>query len=119
MTSHTATQDVPGSALLRRSFRKTFPPALRGQGAYLWDSQARRYLDFSGSAAVNFIGHGVGEIVSAMTEQGRSVEFVHGSQFTTPIAEEYAEQLLAFAGESFSGARFTFQAGDRKRWKLL
>ncbi|MBO0911934.1 MAG: aminotransferase class III-fold pyridoxal phosphate-dependent enzyme, partial [Acidobacteria bacterium] len=111
MPGQTVTQEIPGSCLLRRSFRKTFPPAVRGEGAYLWDSQARQYLDFSGSAAVNFIGHGVAEIVAAMTHQGRSLEFVHGSQFTTPIAEQYAEELLAFAGESFSGGAVYFSSG--------
>jgi adenosylmethionine-8-amino-7-oxononanoate aminotransferase len=106
-----ATQNSSGSALLRRSFRKTFPPAVRGRGAYLWDAQGKQYLDFSGSAAVNFIGHGVAEIVEAMTEQARSLEFVHGSQFTTPIAEEYARELLEFAGPSFRGGSVYFCSG--------
>jgi adenosylmethionine-8-amino-7-oxononanoate aminotransferase len=104
-------QDSSGSALLRRSFRKTFPPAVRGAGAYLWDSQGKQYLDFSGSAAVNFIGHGVSEIAAAMTEQARSVEFVHGSQFTTPVAEQYASELLEFAGENFRGGAVYFCSG--------
>ena len=56
---------------MRRSFRKTFPPAVRGEGVYLWDAHGKQYLDFSGSAAVNFIGHGVTEIGSAMAEQAR------------------------------------------------
>ena len=106
-----AIQEIPGSALLRRSFRKTFPPAVRGQGAYLWDASGKQYLDFSGCAAVNFIGHGVSEIVSAMTEQARSVEFVHNSQFTTPIAEQYASELLDFAGPAFSGGAVYFTCG--------
>jgi len=106
-----AIQRSPGSALLRRSFRKTFPPAVRGEGAYLWDLQGKQYLDFSGSAAVNFIGHGVSEIVSAMTEQARSLEFVHGSQFTTPIAEQYASELLDFAGPNFRGGAVYFTCG--------
>jgi len=106
-----AIQGSPGSALLRRSFRKTFPQAVRGEGAYLWDVQGKQYLDFSGSAAVNFIGHGVSEIVSAMTEQARSLEFVHGSQFTTPIAEEYASELLDFAGPNFRGGAVYFTCG--------
>jgi adenosylmethionine-8-amino-7-oxononanoate aminotransferase len=96
---------------LRRSFRKTFPPAVRGSGAYLWDVQGKQYLDFSGSAAVNFIGHGVAEVAEAMTEQARSVEFVHGSQFTTPIAEQYAAELLEFAGENFRGGAVYFCSG--------
>ncbi len=111
MPGQAARQDSPGSALLRRSFRKTFPPAVRGVGAYLWDSQGKQYLDFSGSAAVNFIGHGVSEIAVAMTEQARSVEFVHGSQFTTPIAEQYATELLAFAGKNFQGGAVYFCSG--------
>ena len=86
------------SAVLRRSFRKTFPPAVRGEGVFLWDTGGQRYLDFAGSAAVSFIGHGVVEIVSAMVAQARQLEFVHSSQFTTPVAEEYAQELLDFAG---------------------
>jgi adenosylmethionine-8-amino-7-oxononanoate aminotransferase len=103
-------QGSPGSALLRRSFRKTFPPAVRGQGAYLWDARGKQYLDFAGSAAVNFIGHGVAEIVSAMAEQARSLEFVHSSQFTTPIAEQYASELLEFAGPAYQGGAVYFTA---------
>ena len=112
--------DVPGqvapknsesSALLRRSFRKSFPPAVRGEGAYLWDAQGKQYLDFSGSAAVNFVGHGVPEIVEAMHEQARQLEFVHSSQFTTAVAEAYASELLAFAGENFRGGAVYFTSG--------
>ncbi len=111
MPGQAVTQDSPGSALLRRSFRKSFPPAVRGEGAYLWDAQDKQYLDFSGSAAVNFIGHGVAEIVAAMTEQARALEFVHGSQFTTPVSEAYATELLAFAGEGFKGGAVYFCSG--------
>lgn len=100
-----------GSAVLRRSFLKTFPAAVRGEGVYVWDSTGKRYLDFSGSAAVNFIGHGVTEITSAMAEQGKSLEFVHTSQFTTPIAEDYARELLEFAGENFRGGCVYFTSG--------
>jgi adenosylmethionine-8-amino-7-oxononanoate aminotransferase len=106
-----ATHEVSGSALLRRSFRKSFPPAVHGEGAYLWDAQGKQYLDFSGSAAVNFIGHGVWQIVSAMTAQARSLEFVDSSQFTTPVAEQYARELLNFAGENFRGGAVYFCSG--------
>jgi adenosylmethionine-8-amino-7-oxononanoate aminotransferase len=99
------------SAVLRRSFRKNFPAAVRGEGIYIWDSDRNRYLDLSGSAAVNFIGHGVPEISAAMAEQAAKLEFVHTSQFTTPIAEEYAEELLAFAGDRFRGGAVYFTSG--------
>ena len=99
------------SAVLRRSFRKVFPPAVRGEGVYLWDAQGKRYLDFSGSAAVNFIGHGVAEIAAAMAAQAKNLEFVHSSQFTTPVAEEYAAGLLEFAGKNFAGGCVYFTCG--------
>jgi adenosylmethionine-8-amino-7-oxononanoate aminotransferase len=99
------------SAILRRSFRRAFPPAVRGEGVYLWDARGKRYLDFSGSAAVNFIGHGVVEIAAAMAAQAKQLEFVHSSQFTTPVAEEYAAELLAFGGKNFDGGCVYFTSG--------
>jgi adenosylmethionine-8-amino-7-oxononanoate aminotransferase len=97
--------------VLRRSFRKPYPVAVRGEGVHVWDADGKRYLDFSGSAAVNFIGHGVREISDAMVEQARQLEFVHTSQFTTPVAEEFAQELLDFAGDHFRGGAVYFTCG--------
>jgi adenosylmethionine-8-amino-7-oxononanoate aminotransferase len=99
------------SAVLRRSFRKDFPAAVRGEGVHVWDAAGKKYLDLAGSAAVNFIGHGVAEISAAMAEQAAQLEFVHSSQFTTPVAEEYARELLSFAGEHFRGGAVYFTCG--------
>ena len=99
------------SAVFRRSFRKEFPSAVRGEGVYVWDADGNRYLDLAGSAVVNFIGHGVSEISAAMAEQAARLEFVHTSQFTTPVAEEYAQELLAFAGEHFRDGAVYFTGG--------
>ena len=98
-------------AAFPRSFRKTYPQAVRGEGVYLWDADGKRYLDFSGQAAVNFIGHGVPEIAEAMVAQASKVEFVHTSQFTTAVAEEYAAELLEFAGKNFRGGCIYFTSG--------
>ncbi len=97
--------------VLRRSFRKDFPSAVRGEGVYIWDADGKKYLDLSGSAAVNLIGHGVPEISAAMAQQAAHLEFVHTSQFTTPAAEEYAQELLAFAGDHFKGGAVYFTCG--------
>jgi len=97
--------------VLRRSFRKPYPVAVRGEGVYVWDSEGNRYLDFSGSAAVNLIGHGVREIGDAMAEQARQLEFVHTSQFTTQVAEEFAAELLDFSGDHFAGGAVYFTSG--------
>jgi len=99
------------SAVFRRSFKKGFPSAVRGEGVYIWDTEGHKYLDLAGSAAVNLIGHGVPEISAAMAEQASKLEFVHTSQFTTPIAEQYAKELLAFAGKHFEGGAVYFTCG--------
>ena len=112
MTDLTINKQGEGrSSVFRRSFRKEFPSAVRGEGVYVWDSAGNKYLDLAGSAAVNLIGHGVPEISAAMAEQAGKLEFVHTSQFTTPIAEEYAEELLAFAGKHFEGGAVYFTCG--------
>ncbi|HSE49426.1 MAG TPA: aminotransferase class III-fold pyridoxal phosphate-dependent enzyme [Terriglobales bacterium] len=94
---------VSWSSAFPRSFRRPYPQAVRGEGVWLYDAAGKRYLDFSGSAAVNFVGHGVREIADALAEQARTLEFAHTSQFATPVAEEFAQELLAFAGEGFKG----------------
>lgn len=111
MTESTLTRQDLRTPVLRRSFRKPYPAAVRGEGAYVWDADGKRYLDFSGSAAVNFVGHGVREISDAMVEQARQLEFVHTSQFTTPVAEEFAQELLDFAGPHFRGGAVYFTCG--------
>ena len=84
---------------------------MRGEGAYIWDSDGERYLDFSGQAAVNFIGHGVPTISQAVAAQASQLEFVHSSHFTTAIAEKYAAELLEFAGKHFRGGSVYFTSG--------
>jgi adenosylmethionine-8-amino-7-oxononanoate aminotransferase len=111
VTEPTLIQQQLRTPVLRRSFRKPYPVAVRGEGVYVWDGDGKRYLDFSGSAAVNFIGHGVREIGDAMAEQARQLEFVHTSQFTTPVAEGFAAELLDFAGENFAGGAVYFTCG--------
>ena len=111
MSNPSAAQNSVRSSVFRRSFRKTFPSAVRGEAVYVWDTEGKRYLDFSGSAAVNLIGHGVPEITAAMTEQAVQLEFVHTSHFTTPVAEGYARELLDFAGENFRGGAVYFTCG--------
>ncbi len=99
------------SALFLRSFRRSYPLAVRAEGPYIWDADGKRYLDLCGSAAVNFIGHGDREIVEAMAAQGNSLEYVHSSQFITPVAEAFARELLEFAGEAFADGAVFFTCG--------
>ncbi|TDL29303.1 acetylornithine and succinylornithine aminotransferase [Rickenella mellea] len=51
------------------------PPFIleRGRGAYLWDTQGRKYLDFSGGIAVNALGHADPELADRMAEQAKTL----------------------------------------------
>jgi acetylornithine aminotransferase len=47
------------------------PPPLfqRGQGMYLWDTEGRKYLDFTGGIAVNALGHCDADVAQIIHDQ--------------------------------------------------
>jgi adenosylmethionine-8-amino-7-oxononanoate aminotransferase len=69
----------------------------RGEGAVVWDTEGRRYIDGSGGAVVVNIGHGRAEVVAAMAAQATAVAYVHPTQFTSEVIERYAARLAAHA----------------------
>jgi adenosylmethionine-8-amino-7-oxononanoate aminotransferase len=69
------------------------PRAARAQGASIWDTDGKRYLDASGGALVVNVGHGDREIAEAIRGQLLRVAYVHGTHFTTDVLEEYAAEL--------------------------
>ncbi|MFC4637102.1 aspartate aminotransferase family protein [Deinococcus hohokamensis] len=77
---------------------KPYPVAVRGEGVYVVDREGRRYLDGSSGALVANIGHGRAEVADAMAQQARALAFVHGSQFSSDVLEEYAARLMGFLG---------------------
>ena len=99
------------SSLFPRSFRKSFPIAVRGEGSWIIDQRGRRFLDAAGQAAVINIGHGVREIGLAMAEQASQIAFAHTTQFHTEPAEKLAARLLALAPPNFREGRVYFTSG--------
>src|SRR5439155_11974590 len=81
------------SHVFPRAFGRDLPRAVRAEGACIWDSQGRRYLDGSGGAIVVGIGHGDPDVVEAMARQARAVAYAHATQFTTDALEAYSEEL--------------------------
>jgi alanine-glyoxylate transaminase / (R)-3-amino-2-methylpropionate-pyruvate transaminase len=81
------------------------PPVLvRGEGAYLFDADGRRYLDcFSGVSVVN-AGHCNPEIVAAVIEQLRTLQHTTSVYLTEPVLE-LAGRMAELAP---SGLRRTF-----------
>ena len=83
--------------MFHRPLGREMPSVERGAGAVLWDRSGKRYLDGSGGAVVVNIGHGRGEVASAMALQAGAAAYVHGTQFTSDVLEEYARRLAAHA----------------------
>ncbi len=111
MEKDTPSVAVSRSAVLHRTLNKPYPVAVRGEGVWLYEASGRKVLDFAASAVVNFIGHSDPTIAHAMGEQAAQLEFAHSSNFTTEVAEEFARELLEFAGPAFRGGGVFFTSG--------
>ena len=80
---------------------KTYSPQpvafARGKGAWLWDTEGRRYLDALAGIAVNGLGHGHPEFTRRICEQ--AVKLIHTSNlFHVAEQERLAEKVCAIAG---------------------
>jgi len=71
----------------------TFPRAVRGEGAFVWDETGRRLIDAAGGAIVVGIGHGVREVADAIGDQARQLAYVHGTELTSEPVEQLAAAL--------------------------
>lgn len=69
------------------------PIATQASGAWITDSEGKRYLDAAGGAIAVGVGHGAAEVADAMAEQVTTVDWVHSSAFTTEAVEDYAREL--------------------------
>ncbi len=68
-----------------------------GDGAWLYDTQGKRYLDCLAGIAVNTLGHNHPTLVAALREQ--IARIMHCSNlFTVPLQHELARKLLAVSG---------------------
>ncbi|WP_281686093.1 aspartate aminotransferase family protein [Pseudomonas citronellolis] len=85
------------SHVLHRSLTQSYPTAVRGDGAYLIDSEGRRYLDASGGAAVSCLGHSDAAVIEAVRRQVGTLAYAHTSFFTTEPMEQLADFLIARA----------------------
>lgn len=69
-------------------------PIVRGQGAYLFDDQGKRYLDAISSWWVNLHGHAHPYIANAISAQAHTLEQVMFAGITHPKAVAFAKLLV-------------------------
>ena len=106
----------------------------RGEGAWLWTADGRRFLDFGAGIATASLGHAHPHLVKAISEQAAKV--MHTSNlYRIPQAERLARRLVdvTFADSVFfcnSGAeanegmikmmrRATSDAGKPERYRII
>ena len=69
----------------------------RGQGAWLYDTEGRRYLDCLSGIAVNTLGHNHPKLVAAIADQAAKI--IHCSNlFEIPLRHRMAERLVELSG---------------------
>ena len=106
----------------------------RGEGAYLFTAEGRRYLDYGAGIAVNALGHAHPHLVSALSEQAARLWHV-SNLYEIPEGERLARRLAerSFADKVFfcnSGAeamegviklarRYHFHAGQPERCRII
>ena len=79
----------------------------RGEGAYLYATNGRRYLDFASGIAVTALGHAHPHLVNALTEQAKRLWHT-SNLFRIPGQERLAERLVA---NSFADLAFFTNSG--------
>jgi acetylornithine/N-succinyldiaminopimelate aminotransferase len=88
------------------------PPVtlVSGQGSWVTDDTGRRYLDLLGGIAVNALGHAHPAVVTAVTEQVRTLGHTSNLAITLP-ALQLCERLAAIADPNGAARVFLCNSG--------
>ena len=85
----------------QHALMNTFGPPqtvlVRGEGAYVWDADGKKYLDLLAGIAVNSLGHAHPALVDAVMTQMTTLGHV-SNVFGTQPQIELAERLLSLVG---------------------
>ncbi len=90
--------------LLHRNARQTPRKAVAARGMTITDADGNDYIDASGGAAVSCLGHGHPDVIAALHDQLDRLAYAHTGFFTTEVAEQLADRLVADAPAGISHA---------------
>ncbi len=96
------------------------PIMVRGEGAYIYDNQGRRYLDGLAGLFVSQLGHGRTELAEAAAKQAKELAFMPLWSYAHPPAIELAEKVASYAPGDLNRVFFTSGGGEavETAWKL-
>ncbi|MBF4160487.1 aspartate aminotransferase family protein [Nocardioides acrostichi] len=96
------------------------PVIVRGEGAYLFDAQGKRYLDGLAGLFVSQLGHGRTELAETAAAQAKELAFMPLWSYAHPTAIELAEKVASYAPGDLNRVFFTSGGGEavESAWKL-
>ncbi len=95
---------------LVRSFGDRMALFVRGEGAYVWDGDGKKYLDFLAGIAVDALGHAHPTFVEAVATQAATLTHV-SNYFATPPQLALAARLKRLAGTGDAGRVYFANSG--------
>jgi len=90
---------------------KKYTTITKAEGVYVFDEAGKRYLDAIGGVGVVSIGHGVEEVIEAMTKQASTVAFSYGGQMDNEPRQELAYKLQQWSPRGMGETRTLFCSG--------
>jgi len=96
------------------------PTIVRGDGAYIYDSAGRKYLDGLSGLFVVQAGHGRTELAAAASKQASELAYFPLWSYAHPQAIALAERLAHYAPGDLNKVFFTTGGGEavETAWKL-
>ena len=89
------------------NYRRLPLVAVKGEGAYLWDADGKRYIDLFAGWAVTGVGHCHPRLVEAIARQAAKLIFMPNTWYTEPQA--HLAEWIATTG--FGGKTFFCNSG--------
>jgi adenosylmethionine-8-amino-7-oxononanoate aminotransferase len=87
--------------LFRRRLNYTYPEIIYGKGPYLYSKEGTKWIDAVGGAMVAILGHGLSDIAFKISEHLSKLTYLHSAQFTCPLIEEYAAELVSLTNYDY------------------
>ena len=96
------------------------PIIVRGEGAYIYDAQGKRYLDALAGLFVSQLGHGRTELAEAAAKQAKELAFMPLWSYAHPTAIQLAERVAHQAPGDLNRVFFSSGGGEsvETAWKL-
>ncbi len=99
---------------LMQTYRRAPVEFVRGEGASLWDSEGREYLDFLAGISVCSVGHCHPAVVAAVREQAGRLMHVSNLFYSEPMVR-LAERLSSLEPRRQGLPRQLGHRGERVR----